>query len=132
MTGHFNIFGFLRKIPTDLLRTYCFRREVLADFQWKRGRYQDAGLVAAALQAAGEQKFQEIVAELQMVWDLAELEFTRAIMNEVRFHGDDEAAAAIKVQRGHLQKALWIFAERKAFLANSKILRDVDKLAPRS
>lgn len=132
MTGHFNIFEFLLKTPTDLLRSYCARRGILGDFSWESGRYQNADKVGAALRATGEIRFKETVAELGTVWALAGPEFTRAILNEANFYEDGEATAAIERHKSHLLKALWVVAERHKYLANSKILRDVDKLAPRS
>ena len=131
MTGHFNIFEILRKIPTDLLRTYCAAHGVLQDFAWGTMRFQDEERVGAALQASGE-TFRSIMAEFDSVWMLHGPEFTRAILNEANFYENGEAVTAIGAQKSHLLKALWAFAERKKYIANSKILHGVDKLPARS
>lgn len=130
MTGHFHLLDFLRRIPTELLRAYCARREILADFEWGGRRRVEPEQLADALNATST--FDEIVADFREIHDIADAGLTVGLLNEARFHEDAVATETIDAQPSHLAKAFWVALERPQFIAASKVIRHVDKLPPGS
>jgi len=130
MSKHFQLLDFLRRAPKKLLRAYCEKREVLAGFDWGSGRAVPAERVASALQQVGSKLCPKIVTEFRELSDLAGPGFTRGLMNEAKFHRDDEAYENLSKVKSHIGKALWAFLERPSFLPNAIILNSVDKLPP--
>jgi hypothetical protein len=126
MTEHFNLLGFLRRIPTALLRAYCGRQGILADFPWGGGRRVEAERLAEALHMVAT--FDEIVAEFREIHEMADAGLTVGLLNEARFHKDAVVIEAIEAQPSHLAKAFWVVLERPMFIAASKVIRHVDKL----
>lgn len=129
MSKHFNLLDVLRLAPKDLLTAYCTRRGVLQEFDWGTGKKVDANAFVLAMHAAGDEMFSRLAAELRMIWDLHGQGFTRGVLNEASFHGDQAAYDTLS-KLTHLGKAFWTTLERSAWVSTAKILSDVDKLPP--
>lgn len=129
MSKHFNLHGFLRSAPKGLLQAYCARHGILQGFKWGTGKNVDAEAVVEAMHSAGDEMFKRAVAEFRVIWELRGQGFTRGVLNEARYHGDQTAYETLS-KLTHLGKAFWTTLERPAWVSNAKILSDVDKLPP--
>jgi len=129
MSKYFNLHGFLRSAPKELLQAYCARRGILQGFEWGVGKKVHAERIVEALRSAGDVMFSRAVAEFHVIWELHGQGFTRGVLNEASHHSDHTAYETLS-KLTHLGKAFWTTLERPAWVSNAKILSDVDKLPP--
>ena len=127
MGKHFQLLDFLRRAPKDLLQAYCARHGILDAFDWGPKKKVDAERVSNAIRGCGGDVFAKVAVELRAIADLACKEFTLGVLNEANFHDDDQAYDAL-FKLTHIGKALWTTLERPEWVANAKVLSDVDKL----
>ena len=128
MGKHFNLMEFLRKVPHDLLQSYCARESILSGFSWGECKKADAEKIAKALGTEGKDVADRVMTHFRTLWDMSGRGFTHGALNEARHWNDHEASAAIHQLNSHLAKAFWTTLERSKFVKNAKILSEVDTL----
>ena len=127
MSKHFQLMDFLRRPPKNLVQHYCERKGILRTFDWGTGKKCDADRVAHALREEGDDIFRQTTLDFHAIWNLEGQGFTRGVLNEARFHSDDDAYDTLSALT-HLGKAFWTFLNRPDWVAKAKVLSDVDKL----
>lgn len=128
MSKHFNLMEFLRKVPQDLLQTYCTREGILNGFSWGKWKKADAEEIAKALTAESKEVADRVMIHFRTLWDMSGRGFTYGALNEAKHWKDDDATAAINQLNSHLGKVFWKTLERPQFVKNAKILSEVDTL----
>jgi len=128
MSKHFQLLDFLRRAPKTLLQTYCARQGILEGFDWGTGKSVPVEQAAKALRALGPNVSQSAVALFNELWEQAGPGFTKGLLNEAKFHYDEDAYGIIQRHQSHLAKAFWATLERPQYRQNAKILSNVDKL----
>jgi hypothetical protein len=132
MSRHFHPAEFLRSAPNALLQQYFSREGLLADFDWKGiGQRQTDGLFAAIKQL--DQTAQDkILRDFDELDTLAGLGFTKALIHEASFHGEDrELHEQFDSLRSHLARAFWAFLHRKEkYWEGALVFHHVDKIPP--
>jgi hypothetical protein len=81
----------------------------------------------AALRSTGSDTYRKATADFRAVWDLHGQGFTRGVLNEANFRSDVQASAELR-SLSHLAKAFWVTLYRPDWVANAKVLSDVDRL----
>jgi len=113
-----------------LLKEYCANKGILSQFVWGSEHRADPDLFFDALQQGNVELFDDVLAELKRVWELAERGFTEGVLNEARFHQDDDAITSISSQPNHEAHAFWVFLKRPNYINNGWVIRNVDKISP--
>ena len=133
MARSFNPLAFLRHAPHDLLQHYFRQREVLGDFIWNDETTAEE--IFKAVSALPDDRQAPILGDfLELHLRTRDGGFVRAILDEAKYHDDHaEIDGIFSTMRNALQKALWIFLNRKdVYWDGANVIWRVDKITSRN
>lgn len=130
MTNGYAPKQFLRQADSTLLKRYFKARGQLGDIDWTNFLAADVDPMYAAMQNLPDSSKEEIDSDFRNIFELANAEGTRTLIEEGRFHKLD-LTSDLDAQAGFVNKAFSVFLNHSKVFGVAHLLDRADHLSRR-
>jgi hypothetical protein len=130
MAAQYSNRHFFRKTPNHYLATYFENKGIPLDLDFTTLKENDTDALQAALNSLLDGQTTDIEAEFQDVNALACEGGITALVDEAKYHGDDEFIEEIAAIEGFHAKAMWAFLNKPKYWHGAAMFLHADNVSP--